>query len=186
MTMKTLKLAVCAAALTAGLGLAASSQANAQAAVMKECGDEFSSARIGGTLAGKTWPQYLSECKLRKEAATAPVKPAPPVAAAPVKPLPPVAAAPVKPLPPVAAAPVKPVPPVAAAPAPLPPLTGATAPAVNDGKTRTPGQLAFYEREKKCGAYWKENKPALRLQTPGIKWPQFLSKCNTELKAAGQ
>ena len=154
MTMKTLKLAVCAAALTVGFGLAASSQANAQAAVMKECGDEFSSAKIGGTLAGKTWPQYLSECKLRKEAATAPVKPAPPVATAPVK--------------------------------PLPPLTNTTVPPVTDGKTRTPGQLAFYEREKKCGAYWRENKPALRLQTPGIKWPQFLSKCNTELKAAGQ
>ena len=39
MIMKTMKLAACAAALTVGFGLAASSQANAQAAVMKECGD---------------------------------------------------------------------------------------------------------------------------------------------------
>ena len=175
MIMKTMKLAACAAALTAGLGLAASSQANAQAAVMKVCGDEFSSAKIGGTLAGKTWPQYLSECKLRKEAATAPVKPAPPIAAAPVKPLPP-----------VAAAPIKPVPPVAAAPATLPPLTGATAPPVTDAKPRTPGQLAFYQRERKCGAYWKENKAALKAQTPGLTWSRFLSKCNDELKTAGQ
>ncbi len=177
MNMKSLKLAICAAVLTAGFGMAATSQANAQAAVMKECGDEFSSAKIGGTLGGKTWPAYLAECKLRKEAAAAP---------APVKPVPPVVLAPVKPVPPVVLAPVKPIPPVVVAPVALPPLANTTVPAEPNAKPRTPGQQAFYERERKCGAYWKENKVALKLQTPGIRWPQFLSTCNTQLKAAGQ
>lgn len=179
MTMNTLKLTICAAALSVGFGMAASTAANAQAAVMKECGDEYSSAKIGGTLAGKTWPQYLSECKLRK---TQPA-PTPVTAPAPAPaPVPPIVAAP-KPVPPLT--PVTP-PPIAVAPVALPPVATTTvAPEVNP-KPRTAGQQAFYERERKCGAYWKTNKVALKAQTPGLTWPKFLSSCNEQLKAANQ
>ena len=176
MNMHSLKLATCAAALVAGFSIAVSTQANAQAAVMKECGDEFSSAKIANKLGGKTWPQYLAECKLRKEAPAPVVAPAP----APVKPVPPIVVQPVAP------APVKPVPPVAAAPATLPPVTTTTLAPEANPKPRTAGQQAFYDRERKCGAYWKENKVALKAQTPGLKWPQFLSTCNAQLKAANQ
>jgi hypothetical protein len=184
MNMKSFKLAVCAAALTAGFGMLTSSQASAQAAVMKECATEFSAAKAAGTLGGKTWPGYLADCKLRKEA---PATPAAAPAPAPVKPPPPIVAAP-KPAP--LPAPVAPAPTATkvtpAAPATLPPIATAPAPGIAPAPTGTPGQQAFHEREVKCGAYWRANKDALRAQTPGIKWPQFLSKCNAELKAAGQ
>ena len=195
MTMKTLKLALCAATMSAGFGMLAYSPAMAQAAIMKECAAEFQAARAAGTTADQTWTGYLASCKLRKEApvtpvaapAPAPVKPLPPVVAAP-KPVPPIVAAPApKPLPPVVAAPApKPLPPVVAAPAPqpLPPIANTTVPPEANPKPRSAGQLAFYERERKCGAYWKENKVALKEQTPGLKWPQFLSSCNAQLKAA--
>lgn len=184
MTINTLKLAVCAAALTVGFGLTTTTRANAQAAVMKECSTEFSAAKAAGTLGDKTWPGFLADCRVRKE------NPTPVAAPAPVKPLPPVVAAPVKPAPPIVAAPapVAPAPKVTppATPATLPPVVATTIPAEPNAKPRTPGQQAFYDRERKCGAYWKVNKVALKEQTPGLRWPQFLSSCNAQLKAANQ
>lgn len=48
--------------------------------------------------------------------------------------------------------------------------------------TREPtvGQMAARERQKKCGAEWREAKAAGR--TGGDKWPQYWSKCNARLK----
>ena len=48
--------------------------------------------------------------------------------------------------------------------------------------TREPtvGQMAARERQKKCGAEWKDAKAGNT--TGGLKWPQFWSRCNARLK----
>jgi len=48
--------------------------------------------------------------------------------------------------------------------------------------TREPtvGQMAARDRQKKCGAEWKEAKASGK--TGGLKWPQYWSKCNARLK----
>jgi hypothetical protein len=48
------------------------------------------------------------------------------------------------------------------------------------------GRTAFVAREKECGSEWRANKATLVAQTPGLKWPKFLSQCNARLKAAGK
>jgi hypothetical protein len=52
-----------------------------------------------------------------------------------------------------------------------------------NGKPFTPGQLAAHERARTCGAMWQSEKAKGTLED-GMKWPQYWSKCNTELKAA--
>ena len=47
-------------------------------------------------------------------------------------------------------------------------------------KEPTVGQMALRERQKKCGAEWKEAKAAGKTQ--GLKWPKFWSQCNARLK----
>lgn len=54
-----------------------------------------------------------------------------------------------------------------------------------NGKAFTPGQMAAHARARACGAKWRGEKAAGTLQT-GLKWPQYWSACNTEMKAAGQ
>jgi hypothetical protein len=44
----------------------------------------------------------------------------------------------------------------------------------------TASQMAARDRQRKCGAEWKEAKAANR--TGGTKWPQFWSRCNARLK----
>ena len=46
----------------------------------------------------------------------------------------------------------------------------------------TAGQMAFHERQKKCGAEWREAKG--KGATGGLKWPQYFSKCNARLKGS--
>jgi hypothetical protein len=77
--------------------------------------------------------------------------------------------------------------PVGAAPAPAVPATAAPAPSAGAatpsaaGKT---GRQAMYARERACGAEWKADKAAGRIQ-PGQKWPQYWSECNRRKKAQG-
>ncbi|MGQ3676369.1 hypothetical protein ACT6QH_12825 [Xanthobacter sp. TB0139] len=52
-------------------------------------------------------------------------------------------------------------------------------------KEPTPGQRAARQRQKKCGAEWREQKAAGKIQA-GQKWPQFWSDCNARLKRSGQ
>ena len=52
--------------------------------------------------------------------------------------------------------------------------------AARTAKEPTVGQMAARERQRKCGAEWKEAKAANR--TGGAKWPQFWSRCNARLK----
>ena len=52
-------------------------------------------------------------------------------------------------------------------------------------KPPTAGQLAARERQKKCGAEWKEAKAAGKVEK-GMTWPKYWSACNKRLKAAGK
>jgi hypothetical protein len=74
--------------------------------------------------------------------------------------------------------------------APLPPLaqTAAAQPAAPATTTATTkkapsaGKLAARERQKKCGAEWKEAKAAGKVDK-GMTWPKYWSACNKRLKA---
>ena len=61
-------------------------------------------------------------------------------------------------------------------PTPAPATTAAKKPA-------SAGLAAARERQKKCGAEWKEAKKAGKIEK-GMKWPQFWSACNKRLKGA--
>jgi hypothetical protein len=51
-------------------------------------------------------------------------------------------------------------------------------------KPPSPAVAAMRERQKKCGAEWKEAKAAGKVEK-GMKWPKYWSACNKRLKAAG-
>jgi Ni/Co efflux regulator RcnB len=60
----------------------------------------------------------------------------------------------------------------------------AMAQAKNKGAAKsqaTAGQIAARDRQKKCGAEWKEAKAAGKVEK-GMKWPQYWSACNKRLK----
>jgi hypothetical protein len=63
--------------------------------------------------------------------------------------------------------------------------TAQSAPAAKTEAKKPPsaGQLALRERQKKCGAEWRETKKAGKVEK-GMKWPQYWSACNKRLKAA--
>jgi protein-disulfide isomerase len=72
--------------------------------------------------------------------------------------------------------------PAAAAPAPAAPApaAGAATPSAA-GKT---GRQAMIARERACGAEWKADKAAGKIQ-PGMKWPQYWHECDARKKAQG-
>ena len=76
--------------------------------------------------------------------------------------------------------------PVGAAPAPATPTTAAPAPAAGAAKpaTGSPGRQAMIARERACGAEWKADKAAGRIQV-GMKWPQYWHECDARKKAQG-
>jgi hypothetical protein len=51
-------------------------------------------------------------------------------------------------------------------------------------KPASPAVTAMRERQKKCGAEWREAKAAGKIEK-GMKWPKYWSACNKRLKAAG-
>ena len=51
-------------------------------------------------------------------------------------------------------------------------------------KPQSPAMQAMRERQKKCGAEWKEAKAAGKIEK-GTTWPKFWSACNKRLKAGG-
>ncbi len=69
------------------------------------------------------------------------------------------------------------------APAPSSAQTAAAAATAKPKKPPSPGQVALRERQKKCGAEWKEAKAAGKIEK-GMKWPKFWSACNKRLKSA--
>jgi hypothetical protein len=70
-----------------------------------------------------------------------------------------------------------------AAPAGEKPAAG-TAPAAAAAKKPSPGREAMIARERACGADWKADKAAGKIQA-GMKWPQYWSECNKRKKAEG-
>jgi hypothetical protein len=79
--------------------------------------------------------------------------------------------------------------PVGAAPAPAAPATAAPAPAAGAAAGAKPatgssGRQAMIARERACGAEWKADKAAGKIQ-PGMKWPQFWHECDARKKAQG-
>ena len=75
--------------------------------------------------------------------------------------------------------------PTTAAPAP-PAATPAPAPATTAAKPATglSGRQAMIARERACGAEWKADKAAGKIQA-GMKWPQYWSDCDKRKKAQG-
>jgi hypothetical protein len=60
----------------------------------------------------------------------------------------------------------------------------ATTTAAKPKKPQSPGMQAMHERQKKCGAEWKEAKAAGKVDK-GMTWPKYWSACNKRLKAGG-
>ena len=171
-------------AVAAGV-VAGSGAAYAQAHVLKECGSQYQAAKAANELAGRSWQEFLKECRARlaeqakpEEEKPAEAKPAEakPAEAAPVEAKPAEEAKPVEAKP--AEAPAAAPPPAAEKPAETKPA--AAEPAKKDT------QEALRAREKKCGAEWKANKGALKKADPKITWPKYWSACNKKLKAAGE
>lgn len=77
---------------------------------------------------------------------------------------------------------------LAQSPAPAPNAQGGSTAVARDaagGSARTAreptaGQMAARQRQKTCGAEWKDAKATGK--TGGLKWPQYYSKCNARLK----
>ena len=137
--------------------------ASAQANVMKECGAEYQTAKAANSLNGQKWNDFLSACRTRKAADKGAPAATPPAATA---------ASTSAPAAPTATAAT----PTAAAPATAAPTTAA--------KPASAGRAAMLDRERACGAEWKEKKVELRKTTPTLKWPQYWSACNKRMKAA--
>jgi hypothetical protein len=154
---------------TAIAAFAVSGVARAENNIMTVCGGEYQAAKSANTLGGKTWNQYLAECRTRH--AAQPASAAPATAGAPAAPAA-TTANPLKPTPATTAAPAAPAAATAAKPA--------------SDKPVSEGRQAMLAREKACGAEWKEKKVELRKADPKLKWPQYWSQCNTRLKAAGK
>jgi hypothetical protein len=71
--------------------------------------------------------------------------------------------------------------------APAPATTPAPAPATTAAKpapTGSAGRQAMIARERACGAEWKADKAAGKIQA-GMKWPQYWSDCDKRKKAQG-
>jgi hypothetical protein len=68
--------------------------------------------------------------------------------------------------------------PDAAAAKPTKPRAAAAKPAPTSG-----GRAAMLERQKKCGAEWREAKAGGKVEK-GMTWPKFWSACNKRLKGA--
>jgi len=80
--------------------------------------------------------------------------------------------------------------PQAGTPAPAAPTTAAPAPAAGAATTTakpatgSPGQQAKIARQRACGAEWKADKAAGKIQA-GMKWPQYWRDCDARKKAQG-
>jgi hypothetical protein len=103
MLKNTIGIAFSAIILAGAFGLAGTSAANAES-VMKICGEQWKAAKAAGTTGGKTWPEFLAQCRAEQKGAAAPAASPEPAAAAPAA-----TAAPAEPEPAAeAAAPAKP------------------------------------------------------------------------------
>lgn len=161
------------AALLGAFALGGSTSAFAQAAVMKECGAEWQAAKAANSTQGKTWNEFLSDCRVRKAqpanaaAPAAAPAPAPAPAAAPAKPANPLQPRVVRPAPAPAA-------PAATGNAVFPTAVGAQYSSLTPGKARM----------KTCADQYNANKATNG--NGGMKWIEkgggYWSMCNKKLK----
>lgn len=158
-----------AGAFAACLGFAATGEARAQANVLRECGAKYQAAKAANELGGKSWQDFLKEC--RANLAGQP-KSEPPAAEAP-KAEPP-KTEPAKVEPPKAEPPKEPA--KVETPAAEPPKPAKPAAAKSTAA----------ERQKKCSEEWKAQKAELLKKDPKLKWPKFWSACNKRLKEGGE
>lgn len=68
---------------------------------------------------------------------------------------------------------------------PAPAAAPAAVPAKKNAGKTSPAVAAMRERQKKCGAEWKEAKAAGKVEK-GMTWPKYWSACNKRLKAASK
>jgi hypothetical protein len=143
--------------ITSGLLLAALSCAPlpAHAKTMKECAAQWQEMKTANQTAGMKYRDFTKQC-MTGAAAPAGETPAPGTA-------------------PATAAP---------APAATAPAAGTTPAAAAPAKKPSPGREAMIARERACGADWKADKAAGKIQA-GMKWPQYWSECNKRKKAEG-
>lgn len=167
-----------AGAFAACLGFAATGEARAQANVLRECGAKYQAAKAANELGGKSWQDFLKEC--RANLAGQP-KSEPPAAEAPKAE--PAKTEPAKTEPPKAEPPKEPA---KAEPAKEP--AKVEAPAATPPKPAKPAaaKSTAAERQKKCGEEWKAQKAELLKKDPKLKWPKFWSACNKRLKEGGE
>jgi hypothetical protein len=152
--MKTYLL-IASAALLATLSTA-SLPANAK--TMKECAAQWQEMKAANQTAGMKYRDFTKQCMTGEAAPAAGTAPA--AVTAPAAP------------PPSAAKP---------APAAEKPTAGAAPAAQPEGKH---GREAMIARERACGAEWKAEKAAGKIEA-GMKWPQYWSACNKRKKAEG-
>ena len=157
--MNQLRLNIVAATVIAGAGLIfltlPASAATAQS-VTKQCSTQYNAAKEAGTLNGKKWPQFLSECsaKLKDQTDTD--------AAAP------------------AATPTKK--PAKDATATTKQTKDATAKSAKTTTAAAPASgMSAKAITKECSAQYQAAKAAGTLN--GQKWPKFLSTCSDSLKS---
>jgi hypothetical protein len=169
--MKSGFAALCAAAFCAGIAFSAA-PASAQNR-LKTCNDEWAAMKASNSVGDKKYADFRKECLARTAEAPAQTPAAPtaaPAAKPPKPPKAPKAAAAPAPAPATAPAP-------GAAPADASPGAAATKP--------TDGRQAMYARERACGAEWKADKAAGKIEQ-GQTWPKYWSACNTRKKAEGK
>ena len=127
-----------------------------QAATMKECAAQWQDAKKNNTTGGKAYRDFSKECMAKDAGAS-------PAATTDTKPA-----------------------------ATKPADTKATTAKPDDSKAAdgkpaskmSPGRQAMVERERACGAEWKADKEAGKIEK-GLTWPKYWSACNTKKKAAG-
>jgi hypothetical protein len=162
MFTRTIEIVVSAVAFATVLSFAGANGAHAES-VMKACGAQWKAAKAANTTGGKTWPEFLAECRTQQPgAAAAPTAPAPAPAAA-----------------------------AAPAPAPAPAATTSLAPkpkpmatATTGTATATGGTEGEHSRIHECSTQYRAAKAANTLN--GVKWPQFWHNCDVQLKAEGK
>jgi len=64
------------------------------------------------------------------------------------------------------------------------PAASSAVPAKKDASKASAAVAAMRERQKKCGAEWKEAKAAGKVEK-GTTWPKYWSACNKRLKEVG-
>jgi hypothetical protein len=159
-------------------GTMTTATADPTAAAKKDCGKQWTKYKKDNPTATDKRKDWVAACVVKETGGTMPTTSAttttttmPKPATTTTMPKPAATTAPA-----TTTASVEPTPPDPTLPAPATTTT-------DNKKPKTPGQIAMDVRIKKCGQMWKEAKA--NNTTNGLKWPQYWSQCNKQLKAQG-